>query len=123
MTTTTKTNAKEIVLSCVKALNEEDFKTARKYMTEDFSFIGVLGSRDGAAAYFNDMEKMKLKYDIKKAFVDGNDVCLLYDLTMSGVTLFGCGWDHVTGDKIDSLKVVFDPRPILEQSDKVKRAN
>ena len=118
MTTATKTNAKEIVMCCVKALNEEDFKTARKYMTEDFSFIGVLGSRDGAAAYFNDMENMKLKYDIKKTFVDENDVCLLYDLTISGVTLFGCGWYHVEDDKINSLKVVFDPRAIFELSDK-----
>jgi len=119
----TRANAKEIVMSCIKALNEEDFKIARKYITEDFSFMGVLGSRDGAEAYFSDMEKMKLKYDIKKVFVNENDVCLLYDLTMSGIVLFGCGWYHVKGDKIDSLKVVFDPRPILEQSDKVKRAN
>jgi limonene-1,2-epoxide hydrolase len=121
--TVTRTNAKEIVTSCIKALNEEDFKTARKYVTDNFSFVGVLGSRDGADAYFNDMEKMKLKYDIKKVFVNENDVCLLYDLTMSGVTLFGCGWYHVEGDKINSLKVVFDPRPILELSDKNKKSN
>jgi len=121
--TATTTNAKEIVLSCVKALNDEDFKTARKYMTEDFSFVGVLGTRNGAEAYFNDMEKMKLKYDIKKAFVDENDVCLLYDLSMSGIILFGCGWYHVEDGKINSLKAVFDPRPVLELSDKNKRAN
>ena len=121
--TVTRTNAKEIVMSCVKALNEEDFKTARKYTTEDFSFVGVLGSRNGAAAYFNDMEKMKLKYDVKKVFVNGDDVCLLYDLTMSGITLFGCGWYHIKGDKINSLKVVFDPRPVLELSEKNKKPN
>ena len=118
--TATRTHAKEIVLSCVKALNEEDFKTARKYMTDDFSFVGVLGTRNGAEAYFNDIEKMKLKYDIKKAFADENDVCLLYDLKMLGLTLFGCGWYHVEDDKITSLKAVFDPRPVLELSDKNK---
>ena len=120
---TTGINAGEIVMSCINALNKEDFKTARKYTTEDFSFVGVLGSRNGAAAYFSDMEKMKLKYNVKKVFVNGDDVCLLYDLTMSGITIFGCGWYHVEGDKINSLKVVFDPRPILELSDKNKKSN
>jgi len=113
LSTQTATDAKEIVLSCIRALNGEDFKTARKYVHDDFSFVGVLGSRDGAEAYFNDMEKMKLKYDIKKAFVDENDVCLLYDLSISGIKIFGCGWYHLEGDMIRSLKVVFDPRPVL----------
>jgi len=121
--TITKTGAREIVLSLVEALNEEDFKAARKYATEDFSFVGVLGSRNGAEEYFSDMEKMKLKYNIKKAFVEGNDVCLLYDLTMSGITIFGCGWYHVEGNKVNSLKVVFDPRPVLAMADKNKNAN
>jgi tRNA G37 N-methylase TrmD len=110
----TSVQAKEAVMSCIEAINEEDFTTARKYVSDDMVFQGVLGSRDGAEAYFNDMEKMKLKYNVKKVFVDDNDVCLLYDLTMSGLTIFGCGWYHVMDDKIVSLKVVFDPRPVLE---------
>ena len=118
ISTGARTNARKVVMSCIKALNKEDFRAARKYVSDDFYFEGVLGSRNGAEAYFNDMEKMKLKYDIRKAFVSKNDVCLLYDLTMSGVTLFGCGWYHIEGDKINSLRVVFDPRPILELSDK-----
>src|SRR5438552_1109709 len=77
-------NAKEVVLSFVEALNKDDFKTARQYADDDMSFVGVLGSRNGADAYFSDMERMRLKYDIKKAFADGDDVCLLYDLDMQG---------------------------------------
>ena len=83
----------------------------------------MLGSRNGAAAYFSDMEKMKLKYNVKKVFVNGDDVCLLYDLTMSGITIFGCGWYHIEGDKINSLRVVFDPRPVIEMQDKNKKNN
>jgi len=114
----TETSAKEVVLSCVEALNKEDFKTARTFASNDLLFEGVLGSRNGAAAYFKDMEQMKLKYKIKKAFEEGDDVCLLYDLEMSGLTVFGCGWYHVKNGKINSLKVLFDPRPILEQAGK-----
>lgn len=111
-------NAKEIVMSCINALNEEDFDKARKFVNENMRFIGVLGSRNGAEEYFADMRKMKLKYHIKKVFENGDDVCLLYDLDISGISIFGCGWYHVRNGKIDTLQVVFDPRPILESSRK-----
>jgi hypothetical protein len=107
------TDQKQIVLSCIKAINEEDFNAARGFVSDDMTFEGVLGTREGKDSYFYDMERMKLKYEVKKIFSDHNDVCVLYDLSISGVTVFTCGWYHLTGDKIDSLRVVFDPRPIL----------
>jgi SnoaL-like domain len=110
----TRSSAMEVVKSCVNALNDEDFKTARSYVSDDMKFKGVLGPLNSADAYFSDMKRMRLKYEIKKAFVNGDDVCLLYDLIMFGVNFFGCGWYHVAGGKINSLRVeVFDPRPVL----------
>ncbi len=41
-------DAKEVVMLCVNAINREDFQTARQYVVEDMSFVGVLGSRQGA---------------------------------------------------------------------------
>jgi len=106
-------NAREVVMACVNAINQEDFKTTRQYVSDDMSFVGVLGSRQGADSYFADMERMRLKYDVKKVFVDGNDVCLFYDLSISGTTIFVSAWYQVTEGKIQSLKVVFYPRPLL----------
>src|SRR4051812_23439656 len=108
---TTTTNAKNTVMSFIKHLNEEDFAAARKCVDDDLKFEGVLGSRNGADAYFEDMQKMKFKYHVLKTFVDGDDVCLLYDINMSGVTAFCCGWYKVEHNKISWLKVIFDPRP------------
>ena len=105
-------NAK-VVLSLIQAINEEDFETAARFANDDMTFEGVLGSRNGAAAYFDDMKKMKLKYDVQKVFVDEQDVCLFYNLTMSGKTIFGCAWYHLDGGKVSTLKVIFDPRPFL----------
>lgn len=101
-------------MSCVKAINAEDFREARRYVSEGMTFNGVLGSRFGADAYFNDMERMKLQYDIQKVFAEGDDVCLLYNLKISGQTIFGCGLYEVRNGRIAALKVVFDPRPLLE---------
>jgi SnoaL-like domain len=111
-------NAEQVVMACVEAINKGDFKAAREYVSDDLSFIGVLGTRQGADAYFNDMERMQLKYDVKKVFVAGQDVCLLYDLNMSGAIVFCCGWYQVEDGKIGSLRVVFDPRPVLEARSK-----
>ena len=109
---------KDIVLALIHAINKEDFKTARELVTDDLKFNGILGSREGAEAYFKDMEQMKLKYDVKKSFSDGNDACILYEMELNGKKIFCCGWYHLRGEKVSSLKVVFDPRPVLEASEK-----
>jgi hypothetical protein len=114
--TKTVSDAKEVVLSLVTALNEENFEAARGYADDNMSFVGVLGSREGAEAYFSDMKRMRLKYTIQKVLADDSDVGLFYDLKISGQTIFGCGWYHVENGKVTSLKVIFDPRPLLEAS-------
>ncbi len=117
MTTTAnqeENSAKTTVLSYIDNLNKEDFDAARQLVTDDMTFTGVLGTRDGAEAYMQDMRKMKMKYEIKKVFADGDDVCLFYDITQGGITFFSAGWYKVVGDKIKSFQVIFDPRPVLE---------
>ncbi len=106
---------KDVVLSFLEALNNEDFKTVRQYLSDDMVFDGVLGHREGADTYVDDMRKMKFKYKVLKAFADEDDVCVLYDINMSGTTIFTAGWYKVHDNKIKSLRVVFDPRPIIGQ--------
>jgi predicted ester cyclase len=109
-----ESTAKATVLSYIDSLNNEDFDAARELVTDDMTFTGVLGTREGAEAYMQDMRKMKMKYDIKKAFADGDDVSLFYDIALGGITFFSAGWYKVENDKIKSFRVVFDPRPLLE---------
>ncbi len=113
-----KQTAKDIVLTFISALNNEDFETAGACLSEDMAFDGVMGKRDSAESYIIDMKKMKLKYDIQKTFEDKNDVCVLYDINMGDATIFTCGWYHLSYGKIKKLKVVFDPRPLLKDSGK-----
>ncbi|MEO6731977.1 MAG: hypothetical protein ABIN01_12230 [Ferruginibacter sp.] len=112
-------SAKDTVLTFIYALNKEDFDTARDCLNDDMIFDGVLGHREGADTYINDMKKMKFKYKLKKSFEDKNDVCLLYDIDMGGKnTIFTCGWYQIKYKKIKSIKVVFDPRPLVEKPGK-----
>lgn len=110
---TIEKNPRDLVLAYVSALNHENFVQAKRHISDDFAFEGVLGSRKGADSYIGEMEHMRLKYDLKKVFVDGNDVCLWYNVTLSGTPVLTAGWYHVEAGKISSLNVVFDPRPVL----------
>lgn len=112
------TTAKETVLLFLNAMNSENFEDARQYVKDDMKFIGVMGSRDNADAYFSDMEKMKFKYEIKKAIGDNTDVAVFYDINMGKHSIFSSGWYHVNHGKIEWFKVVFDPRPVLQPQDK-----
>ena len=106
--------AADTVLSCVEAVNNGDYKEARTFVADNMVFVGVMGSSDGGDAYVDYLEQKKIRYQVHKVFANGDDVCLLYDLLMGGRSVYGCGWYHVKDGKINMLRVVFDPRPMLE---------
>jgi SnoaL-like domain len=103
-------------VSFLTALNDEDFTGARSCVDEGLKFVGALGTRDGAEAYFKDMESMRLKYELRKVFSDGDDVCVLYeiDFRRTPEPILTCGWYKVHNGKISSIRTIFDPRPLLQ---------
>ena len=109
----TDATARETVASLVDALNAEKFDEARRLVHDDMQFVGALGTRDGADAYFNDMRRMKLKYAVQKTFVEGDDVCLVYELRIDEKHISCVGLYHVRDGRVDSLRAIFDPRPLL----------
>lgn len=104
---------KEIVKGFLEAFNQEDFISARTFLSNDLKFVGVMGMKDGADTYIMEMEKMRLKYELKKIFYDQDGVAAFYDITMDGKKIFSAGWYEIENGKIKSIKVVFDPRPLL----------
>ncbi|QHV95910.1 nuclear transport factor 2 family protein [Spirosoma endbachense] len=113
-----KTGVKEVVSAFITALNNENFDEAHNWISDDLTFVGVLGTRQGGDTYIEDMKKMRLKYTIQKVFVDEQDVCLWYEIDMSGVKVLSSGWYQVENGKITQFKVLFDPRPVLEAAAK-----
>ena len=112
-------SAKDIVIEYLQAAERRDFQSARGYLSDNISYVGPLNSFDRAEPYLKYLEHLSLpKFDIKKEFADGNVVCLLYELPIDTPpgTAFVCAWFHVGDDgKISSLRVVFDPRPYIQQ--------
>jgi ketosteroid isomerase-like protein len=114
-------NAKEIVMEYLEAVQRKDFKSARNYVSDNMSYMGPVGfgSFNKAEPYFKYLEHLDLpKLEIKKVFADGHhDVCLLYELNYGTppTTTFVSAWFQVYDGKISSIRLVFDPRPFVQQ--------
>jgi limonene-1,2-epoxide hydrolase len=113
-------NAKEVVMSYLKALNDQDFKAARSHLKDDMTFLAPIASHNSADTYLEGNELLRSKYgikkvlyEVKKVFVDDDDVCVFFDFNIESATLFASGWFYVANGKISSIRVVFDPRPIV----------
>ena len=117
-----KISAKEIVMEYMQALvKRRDFQSASSYISDNISYVSPLNPFDRAELYLKYNEHLKLPpLDIKKVFVDGQDVCLLYEMTYREppppLTTFLCGLFHVNDDgKISSLRIVLDPRELFQK--------
>ena len=103
--------AKEVVMSYIQALGDRDYAAARSCLGDNVRVKGPAGEAFRSPEEFlKMMEQQPGKYDIKKVFVDGSDVCLLYDFVTPRVTTFFSSWYQVKEGKINSIQTVFDPR-------------
>ena len=105
-------DAKEAVMSYIKAMGDRDYVAARDYLGDNVRVKGPAGEAFRTPDEFlKMMEQQRGDYDVKKVFVDGRDVCVLYDFVTPKVTTFFCSWYQVKDGKIRSIQTVFDPRP------------
>lgn len=104
-------NAKDIVLSYIDAMYSRDYDSVRGHLSDSVKVIGPTGENFRSPDEFIDMmRKQQGKYELKKAFVDGNDVCLLYDFITSTIRTFFSSWYKVKDGKIIFIHTVFDTR-------------
>lgn len=109
----TNTSASEIVESYRSALGRGDFNSARNLMQDNMVFEGPLDTfnkADDFLATYKNLATIIQRIDLKKVFVDGDDVCVLYEMvtnTPAG-TAFIAEWYQVKGDKIASVRALFD---------------
>ena len=108
-------NSLEIVQGFQKAAASGDFAAARKLLCDDLFFRGPIDTFDAPEPYIESLKKLQRiveRVEMRKIFVDGEDVCLLYDMvtrTPSGTT-FIAEWHHVQNQKIASIRLAYDAR-------------
>ncbi len=107
---------REIVDRYYAAWTNKDFATARSLLHDDLSFHGPIDTFDNADDYIAAITRLaSIVTGVKrqKVFVDGQDVCEIYDLitaTPAG-TAPVAEWHTVKDGKIAAIRVYFDARP------------
>jgi hypothetical protein len=102
---------REIVMSYIAAMDSRNFAAAKNYLDETVFIKGPGGEAFRSPDDFlKMMEQQRGRYEIKKVFVDGDDVCVLYNFVTDKVTVFFCSWYQVKNGKIASIQTIFDPR-------------
>lgn len=102
---------KEVVMAYIRALDNKQYQDALACLNDRVRIRGPAGETFGKPLDFIEMlRKYQGRYDIKKVFADGGDVCVLYDLVTTGPTVYMSSWYKVKDRQIISIHTVFDPR-------------
>jgi ketosteroid isomerase-like protein len=114
----TRSDAASVATQCLTAWTTGDFEKTRSLLDDDVTFVGPMGATDGIEAYMagiQGMAKIVESAEQIKVLVDGDDVCIIYDLITSQppATLPTAGWYHVRDGKITSVRAYFDARPLV----------
>lgn len=92
-----------------------NFARARELLRDDLSFDGPFDRFSDADSYLASLQQLSVIVvgaDKRKQFVDGDDVCLIYDLRTAPVPVARiCEWYRISADRIASISAVFDARP------------
>lgn len=92
-----------------------NFARARELLGDDLAFDGPFDSFSDADSYLASLQQLGaivVGADKRKQFVDGDDVCLIYDLRTAPVPVARvCEWYRISAGRIASISAVFDARP------------
>jgi ketosteroid isomerase-like protein len=108
-------DAAQVAEDFFAAWTSKDFGRARSLLHDDVSFEGPIDSFSDADSYVASLQQLSgivTGADTQKMFVDGDDVCVIYDLHTAPVASSRtCEWYRIRDGKIAAVSVVFDARP------------
>ena len=104
---------KDLALGYVSAVGKNDFDELGSLFHPDLQFTGPYVTLQGAEAYTQALQRVgaiRSRNDIKKAFVDGNEACIIYDFvtTLASGVVPSVEWLEFDGDRIKSIRLFFD---------------
>jgi ketosteroid isomerase-like protein len=108
-------DAAQVAEEYFAAWTGKDFDRARALLHDDLAFRGPIDSFDDAGAYLRAIQSLSqivTGADKRKVFVDGDDVCVIYDLHTGPVPNAPTAeWYRVRDGRIAAIQVFFDARP------------
>jgi ketosteroid isomerase-like protein len=109
------TDASRVAEEFFDAWTGKDFGRARELLHDEIRFEGPIDRFDNADAYLQSLQGLSqivTGVERRKVFVDGDDVCVIYDMHTGPVPDARIAeWYTVRDGKIAAASVVFDARP------------
>jgi ketosteroid isomerase-like protein len=107
------TDPKRIALAYIDACGRKDLDAVAQLLAPDLEFVGVSSTVRGAEPYLAILRQLGpvwVRSDVKKAFAEGNDVCVIYDfVTDTPAGAVPCvEWLRIEDGRIRWARLVFD---------------
>ena len=107
---------RDTVTAYLDALYAGDLTTARRYLADQFSFTGPAARFSDPDRYLNatlHAAQAVRRLHKHKMFVDGQDVCLFYDLHLDHLVIVVpmAEWYHFEGERISAIRTILDTAP------------
>lgn len=107
---------KSISLAYLDAVGSKEFDQLDDLLASDLEFKGPVTAISGAQGFIAAAKRIGtvlLRNDVKKVFVDGDEVCVIYDFvtdTRVGVVPT-VEWLRITDGRIRSIWLLYDRQP------------
>jgi hypothetical protein len=109
-------NRKELTLAYLETVGKQQYGELERLVTPDLRFRGPAMTRTSAADFLTALKRLAaihVRNDVKRVFVDGDQVCVIYDFVTdtSAGALPAVEWLQFDGDRISSIDLYYDRLP------------
>jgi hypothetical protein len=117
---------KSIALTYIDACARKDLDLVASLLAPDVEFTGPNGPIRGPAAYLATLRRIGPIWatsEVRKAFTDGDDVCVVYDFVTDTAAgkVPAMEWLRIEGGRIRRIDLIFDRVTFKPASDELAR--
>jgi ketosteroid isomerase-like protein len=110
------TDRKALALAYLDAVGKQQYERVEALLAPDLKFKGPAMTRTSAQDFLAALKRLAvihLRNEVKRVFVDGDDVCVIYDFvtdTTAGA-LPTIEWLNFDGSRIHAINLYYDRQP------------
>lgn len=97
------------------AVGSKDLDTVQSLLAQDVTFVGPVMNIQGAPNVLESFRRIgaiHVRNDVKRVFVDGDEICVIYDFVSDTVgSIPTIEWLHVQNGRIASIRLYYDQLP------------
>lgn len=111
MKTNTASDLKALATRYIEAVGRKDFDTVASLLDARVECTGNIAASRGAQEWIAALRRLSpilLRNEVRKVFVDGSEVCVIYDFVTTVCPVPCAEWLVINGGVITSIFLLFD---------------